>query len=185
MDRVRFERVLALPPRDNRVPGTIYLVGDGNDFLRMVVCGNTKDAIRRIPTRSDLQSMVSEAISSIEAGPTGPQGIPGNAFSVVASENLGGHRLISLTGFYAQPENSDLFGGISQSAVVTGDTVELVRYGVIEEGSWNWTPNAPIFSGPNGILTQTPPTTGIVRRVAWAMDETKINVDFFPTITIN
>lgn len=112
----------------------------------------------------------------------GERGLPGSATSVVAQEALGGHRAVTADGFLAGPEDADRFGGITLHAGATGETVDVAVKGLIEESSWSWTPDQPIFIGALGVLTQTPSTSGLVRRIAWAMSATTINVDIMPPV---
>ena len=114
---------------------------------------------------------------------TGPTGPSGNQLSVVAGEALGGHRAITATGFHATEALLDLLAGISSGAAEIGQTATLVSRGPLTDPSWSWTPDAPIFVGPNGVLTQTAPTNS-ARRVAWAATPTLINVDIFPIIQL-
>lgn len=112
----------------------------------------------------------------------GEQGLPGFSTNVIAAEALGGNRAVTVDGFHANPEDADRFGGITLTSGVLGATVGVLVKGLMTEGSWNWTPDQPIFIGPNGVLTQSPSTTGLIRRIAWAMSPTQINVDLMPPI---
>lgn len=112
----------------------------------------------------------------------GPRGLDGFSTSVLAQENLGGHRAVTVDGFHAGPEDADRLVGISSQAGSTGATVDVVTKGLMEESSWNWNPDAPIFIGAAGVLTQTPSTSGLVRRIAWAISAKEINVDIMPPI---
>lgn len=118
-------------------------------------------------------------------GPAGPQGSPGQAgIPVVAAVALGGHRAVTVFGQYAEPGDENILAGITTSAVAAGDTSYPIRAGIITEPSWSWTPNQPIFIASSGVLTQSPPTSSRIRRVAWAMSSTVINVDFYPAIEL-
>jgi len=112
----------------------------------------------------------------------GPRGLPGNSLSVVAAEVLGGHRVVTIQGLHATPATANEIAGITTGASGIGATADVVTQGLLTEGSWTWTPGAPIFVGSAGILTQSPSTVGPMRRVAWAISPTQINVDFGPTI---
>lgn len=122
-------------------------------------------------------------LSSGLRGAAGPQGPSGAQATITAAENLGGHRAVTARGFHCTPATADELLGITLGAANIGTQASYVSQGVMEEGSWNWTPGAPIFLGAAGVLTQNPLTTGLVRRIAWAVTPTKINVDFSPTIT--
>ena len=104
--------------------------------------------------------------------------MPGFASSVVAQAALGGHRAVTVG---CRASDADKFAGISHAGAI-GEPVDVVVRGLMEEGSWNWTPAAPVFIGAAGVLTQTPSTTGLVRRIAWAVSATMINVDIMPPV---
>ena len=112
----------------------------------------------------------------------GDRGLPGFSSSVVAAEALGGHRAVTVDGFHASPADADKLAGISMTSGVFGATVDVVVKGLMEEGSWNWTPGLPVFIGAAGVLTQNPSTTGLIRRIAWAVSPTSLNVDILPPI---
>jgi hypothetical protein len=112
----------------------------------------------------------------------GLRGLPGFSTTVVAQEALGGHRTVTVDGFHAGPEDADRLAGVSIAAGVIGATVDVTVKGMIEESSWSWTPEQPIFIGPGGVLTQSPSTTGPIRRIAWALSATAINVDIMPPV---
>lgn len=184
--KIRIERVLALPREALRIPGTIYLVRNPSDnpLLEVYVVGNIRSTVSRVPTIGDIENTINEIIAGLNLeGPPGPQGPPGNALMVVAAEPLGGHRVVTASGFLCGPENANAAVGITKTASVTGDTSEVVVQGIMEEASWSWTPEAPIFVGSAGVLTQTTPSSGLIRRVGWATSPTTINVDFLPPIT--
>jgi hypothetical protein len=42
------------------------------------------------------------------------------------------------------------------------------------ELSWTWTPGEPIFLGNNGMLTQTPPSSGFAIELGTAISATSI-----------
>ena len=102
--------------------------------------------------------------------------------SVDAQEPLGGHRVVTSTGFLVNQETIEETYGITVGATNAGQNGIVVRKGVLEESSWNWTPDLPLFVVDGGILTQTPPLTGPIRQVAWAITPTMINVHFGPII---
>ncbi|MEM9968501.1 MAG: hypothetical protein AAF755_10405 [Pseudomonadota bacterium] len=118
------------------------------------------------------------------AAVVGPPGPAGNAKTVVAAEPLGGHRAVTVDGYLADQLTLARLAGITKAAGALGALVEYQRDGFMSEPSWNWTPNQPIFVGAFGVLTQTPPVTGSVRRVAWPVSPTEINIDLFIPIQL-
>lgn len=107
--------------------------------------------------------------------------------AITAAENLGAYRAVGYDGLYTQPDADSLaaYAGVTRMATITGDPINVVRSGLITEGGWSWTPDAPMFIGANGILTQTQPTAGNpVRRIGWAISATELNLDPYPIIGV-
>lgn len=126
-------------------------------------------------------------VSNWDSHPENKPLVPGLIPSVVRSSvdaqaPLGGHRAITSVGLHVTQETLELLYGITVGAANTGQNVIVVRKGKLEEDSWNWIPNAPIFSVTDGILTQNLPSSGPIRQVAWAITPILINVHFGPTI---
>jgi hypothetical protein len=102
---------------------------------------------------------------------------------------VSGHRVLMSDGaghvIHADPSNTNYqFAGISTQAASSGATVFVALGGSsIMEPSWSWNPNDILYTGANGALTSTPPTTGVFQQVAVAMTPTTILVQPFPTIT--
>ncbi len=117
-------------------------------------------------------------------GVIGPPGPPGDARTVTAAEALGGHRAITVDGRHATTVTLDRLAGISTAAGAVGTLVPYVAAGPLSEPSWAWTPGLPLFVTGAGVLTQTAPSSGVARRVAWAVSATLINIDPFPTIQL-
>jgi hypothetical protein len=114
-------------------------------------------------------------------GPKGVAGLDGDAATIVAGEALGGHRVVTAQGLHCMPDTLSIIIGITVGAGALGTDVEYLPFGPMTENSWSWTPNAPIFAGSNGVLTQAEPA-GNSRRVAFATTATTIAVDLQPTI---
>jgi len=128
-----------------------------------------------------------EIVKAISSGPQGPPGRDGadaGQLSVVAAENLGAARAIQIDGFYVQPnaESLSLYAGVSSNSALIGENVAVTKEGRFSDPSFSFTPNLPIFVIADGILTQTAPQNGFVRRIGFALTETVINLDPFPTI---
>lgn len=106
-----------------------------------------------------------------------------------AATALGGHRAVALVDGQADYASADNLAtalacfGITIGAVASGAKARVQIAGRIVEGSWNWTPNEPIYLGLNGLLTQTPPTGGnIVRQLGLAETATSMLVQIQPAI---
>jgi hypothetical protein len=96
------------------------------------------------------------------AGPVGPSG--GLEATLLATVPLGGYRVIASDGLgnidYATTDNpacANLLVGVSRNAAVAGDLIQIIQHGEIEDGTWNWAPQQPVFLGKNGTLVQTIP----------------------------
>lgn len=67
--------------------------------------------------------------------------------------------------------------GITITAVSAGGTPVVVQFGHIDEITWSWTMNLPIYLGTNGLLTQTPPTSGILQQLGYPTSSIGMVVD--------
>lgn len=143
----------------------------------------------QVPQITIQSAVPSTTIEVCRQGPPGPQGIPGpvgSQFSVTAAVPLGGHRVIALNadrkGVYA--DQADVLAttvvGFSASAAVVGDGVMLVQSGPLEYPAGGLTPEQPVFLGSDGLITQTPPSSGWLLRVGTALATDYIAVDIGP-----
>jgi len=71
---------------------------------------------------------------------------------------------------------SDSIVGISQNAANDTEDVIIINSGSMEDPSWNWH-DGPIFFTIDGVLTQTPPTSGYLVVIGKAVTNTKMNVE--------
>lgn len=114
--------------------------------------------------------------------------------SVVASISLSGHRAVT-----KQSDGTLIYADcltlahlnvpiwITQNSVSSGALDQVVAYGVLDEPTWSWTPNNPIYLGANGVLTQTIPTSPsalFLAQIAVATSPTSIFVDRIPSIKL-
>ena len=106
-----------------------------------------------------------------------------------AGTALSGHRVVALVdglAAYADPgAAAHKLGviGITPGAVSAGEVVRPVLGGVMDEPSWNWVPRMPVYAGPNGFLTQSPPGTGWLRILGVAQSPTRLLVALREPIT--
>lgn len=130
-----------------------------------------------------------------EQGPPGPQGAPGPAGSVymsyVAGMTLSGHKAATVNSaglaVYVDsdtPADAGKVLGITMNAALTGAAVNVQATGEVDEVSWSWTPGLPVYVGPAGALTQTPPVNGFIQAVGMAVSPTKLAVGIRPAITL-
>lgn len=85
-----------------------------------------------------------------------------------AGTAIGGHRAVKVVAGLLQYASKDdnpsaeSVYGITINAGNIGDPIDVVLSGEIQEASWSWTQNLPIYLSTSGQLTQTAPTTGAV-----------------------
>lgn len=117
-------------------------------------------------------------------GPAGIDGAVSQTISKLASQNLSGHRVVYQDGAatvnYVDNQNlahSQLVLGITKNAVNSGASVDVQFSGEMTEPSWNWVIGELVFCGANGVLTQTPNTSGFLQRVGIAIAPTVLKVE--------
>lgn len=128
-------------------------------------------------------------------GPPGPQGIPGpsggTTLERTADVVLSAYKVVYATAGdganYA--DHTQLLHrlgllGITLHAASSGSLVQIIRSGELEEATWSWTPELPIYCGVGGMLTQVPPTTGWLGQVAYATSPTSIIVNLGPPVLL-
>jgi hypothetical protein len=117
----------------------------------------------------------------IEIVSPGPQGGTAEVgvLDVVAGATISGHRAVKPLSSgkvsYASnttPGDIDLPIWLTLSAAVLDAPLAVVTFGEVSEPSWSWTPGEAIFLSTNGMLTQTPPSSGFLLQVAAAIQAT-------------
>lgn len=133
----------------------------------------------------------------------GPQGQPGQSgsgsdvgqvrVSLTASATLSGHRAVTLRPNgeleYADnttPSHLHVPIWLTTAAIMSGNSGEVLLYGVFTEPSWSWTPDAPLYLGTNGVITQTVPTPPalFLAQVGIATGPTTVFIDRQPSILL-
>ena len=94
-------------------------------------------------------------------GTQGPRGEPGRSvFRAVAGENLSALRAVVFSDdqlILARPaEQVQAIAGVVITAANEGSSAEYQAWGVIEDDALGLTPDAPVFLGESGSLTQNP-----------------------------
>jgi len=56
--------------------------------------------------------------------------------------------------------------GVSVNSAILNETLTVRHTGTLTDVVWNWIIGSPIFFDNNGILTQTPPSSGFLQQVA-------------------
>jgi len=64
--------------------------------------------------------------------------------------------------------------GLACNAGTTGDNIEVATYGEVSDPSFNFGVNEMLFLGPDGTITATPPTTGVLTRIGYGLGPGRI-----------
>lgn len=153
--------------------------------LEIIKEDNILEAKQNGETLDILQSKNVVEISNQFIGPPGPAGdIDGVVKSRIAGENIGGQRIVVtnnlgevIIGDQSNLSHLGLFTGITKTSVTTGASVQVISYGTLIDGSFSFTPEAKIYFGTNGIITQTPPTSGFLQSIGHAVSATEIFIN--------
>jgi len=121
-------------------------------------------------------------------GPPGGRGQPGPAGGS-AVERIAGEQLSALRVTYEwagvvryldlqDAAHIDQVAGITLNAVEQGEPINLQLSGPLDDAAWTWQPG-PVWLGPAGTLTQTPPDDGYLLFIGNAVSPTRliINID--------
>lgn len=141
--------------------------------------------------------LVIESQIQVGQGPSGPPGpigpAGGTTISAISDIAISGHRFVcaGLNGNVRYASNADetcinTVLGITIGAALAGDPLNLLRNGEIDEPSWNWLLDLPIYLGLNGFITQTPPTSPskFSLIVGFPLSATKVFFSSFPAIAL-
>jgi len=99
-----------------------------------------------------------------------------------AGEDLGGYRVVKIVSgsvFYSDPLDPSFGGkvlGLTRGAVTTGSLASVQTAGKISDALWTLN-DGVVYNGPNGVITQTAPTTGFVIPVGVAISPTEIIIN--------
>ena len=77
--------------------------------------------------------------------------------------------------------------GICMEDMYQGEISVIVPNGLVRYEGWNWPIqriNRPIFCGPTGQLTLSPPTTGVLQQVGVVYDTDAVFMNIFPPIML-
>jgi hypothetical protein len=107
---------------------------------------------------------------------------------VTAASDIGGHIcVVSNTSGLATPASTTSKSpvvGITSGSVAHGAYATLITSGIFTEPSWTWVSDNPLFVGAGGVLTQTPPSTGYMHVVGYAVSPTTMVVSIQQPIHI-
>jgi hypothetical protein len=145
---------------------------------------------------------VTTILSSATQGPPGPQGSigpagpPGAGISVQVGlptrSPISGQRVLTVDndGYAIHADRTIIdhmtkIVGVSTHAVTDNGFVQITSSGYLEESTWNWAPNDPVFLGLNGELTQAIPTSGFMIIIATVLSPTKLLINMKEPIIIS
>lgn len=109
------------------------------------------------------------------------------AATVIAAEALGGHRAVTVDGYYADKDTAGhkfKVLGVTQGAASLGDAAVVTTFGAITNGGWSWTVGSPVFLSTNGHLTQTAPTSGFRTIIGRPTTATTLFIDISEPIAL-
>lgn len=103
--------------------------------------------------------------------------------SKIAGAILSGHRMVVLdaVGKAVYADNTAMTHvnkvlGMTVGSAVADAAIDILRWGELEEPSWTWTLDQPVFLSTNGLLTQTPPSTGFSQIIGFPVSATKLYI---------
>lgn len=162
---------------------------------RVVVVQRRATAAVQTPAREALIAQARESVKTVSAntrtvevgsrGAQGPKGDPGGTtITRPAGEALSALRVVyELAGaaYMLDPTSDEQVGlivGLALTAApAAGAEVTIQALDVVEDASWSWA-IGPVFAGPAGTLTQTPPSEGWEVVVGWASSPTRLLLSF-------
>lgn len=136
-------------------------------------------------------------ISTGMQGPEGPPGAPGATLlggatiSFPVSANISQYQVVAVISGVAEIADSsnmtfcNTVAGVCIAGSVAGAVCQIQYTGQLENTSWTWVPNQPIFLGTLGVLTQTPPSVGFSQQIAIPLSATTILISIANPIVIN
>jgi hypothetical protein len=112
------------------------------------------------------------------------------SFTMVAGAAIGGQRLLMNVGglaYHFDPTNIANAGrclGLSNAAVTGGATVEVISAGKITSAGWGIFSGSIYFAASNGLMTTTPPVSGVSQRAGVGVDTNTLNVQLSEPLII-
>lgn len=130
-----------------------------------------------------------------DTGPVGPPGPIGGRLQKLAAGPLSGSRVVAivedgehvdLASAFVAGDAAAIAGLTAQPAAARDDSVEIVRFGEVEDESWVFTPGRRVFVGAGGSLTQTVDRTwAYVCEIGTATATTKLLIDVKPPVFLS
>ncbi|MFK3971123.1 hypothetical protein ACI2KS_10390 [Pseudomonas sp. NPDC087358] len=125
---------------------------------------------------------------TIMVGQRGAQGRPGTdsgggvqTIICTAGETISALRVIYESQQLARPVNPATESvyqalGLAITSGSIGTDINIQTQGFVDDSSWSWT-EGHVWCGANGVLTQTPPTTGWDFIIGFATSATRLYID--------
>ena len=112
--------------------------------------------------------------------------------SYIAGVALGGHRMVVLDASQqaqyassATPAHISIVLGMTTGAAIAGAPVQIQTGGEITEPSWSWSLGSPVYLGVNGLLTQTPPSSGFSLVIGFPISATVLFINLREPVIIS
>jgi len=139
-------------------------------------------------TQLSLERRKVAVLAVARQGPAGRDGAPGRDgtpnLTKICGVNISGHKAVTVDSngkvIYADntiPSHATKVVGVTITAALTNEEVTIVPSGEIIEPTFNWLPDLPVFLGPNGLLTQTVPSSGFSLIIGFPTSQTSLLVD--------
>lgn len=100
-----------------------------------------------------------------------------------AGMDLGGHRVVVVDSagrcYHGNNLNESHKGavlGITLGAAPRGTEVSVLKFGKISMAGWSFTPGLPVYLVEDGLLSQTPPSTGFILEIGVVSEPDTIEV---------
>lgn len=74
--------------------------------------------------------------------------------------------------------------GVSINAGILGDIIKILSFGIIEDASFLFGVNEPLYLGTNGEITNIPPTTGYLTKIGYGLGAGSIYIKIEKPITL-
>lgn len=119
-------------------------------------------------------------------GPPGQSGTPGTNLVVLktAGETISAGKAVYLdTATVVKLSDHSVVArqkciGVAKTAATIGNPIEIIVDGAFEDAIFSgFTINEPVWVGLSGVLTQTPPTSGVLLEAGYYLGENKIEIE--------
>lgn len=154
---------------------TIEILGDEN-IIEII-----EESVQSVESSENSTIVIETSPPKGDKGDQGEPGINGNVTSDYNSGvTLSGHRMVILEDGLAYYADCTILShahrvvGMTTGASIEGNSVTILPFGIIEESSWNWELNIPIWLQENGLISQSPPLTGFCLVIGTPINPTSL-----------